>query len=85
MSQETATQLGTLLRLLEEQEIWELPNNGSLGAENVFHDLDTLISAHQMEQHFQSLHMKTMEDTERKLQLAYVSLGCHRAARHTPC
>ena len=55
MAQEAATQLGTLLRLLEEEEVGELPDDGSLGAEHILHDLDTLISAHQVKEHFQSL------------------------------
>ena len=51
MPQQMRAEFGTLLHLLEEQQLRKLPHNRALGAEYVAHDLDALISAHQMEEH----------------------------------
>ena len=56
VSQQAATELGTLLRLLVKQEVGKLPDDRSLCTEYIFHDLDTLVSPHQMQKNFQSLY-----------------------------
>ena len=55
MSKQAGAKFSTLLGLLEEEELGELPDDGSLGAEDVLHDLYTLISAHQVEEDLERL------------------------------
>ena len=64
MSQETSAHLGALLRLLEEEEVWKLPHDGTLRAEHILHDLDTLVSAHQVKEDLQGLLQKWNTDYE---------------------
>ena len=56
VAQQSTTQLRALLRLLVEEEVGKFPDDGPLRAEHVLHDLDTLISAHQVQEHLQCLH-----------------------------